>query len=109
MVKEKINLKQMACSTNPNKDNKQRYQAKESIDDFICMLSTKTTKSAGIEELNEMIAQGWSLQEKRYRPTSLSWVKVHTLNMKNNAKPASEKMLCYGNLITYKNLSTNDR
>jgi hypothetical protein len=64
MTEEKINLKQLASRTSPNKDNKQKYQAKESIDDFINMLSTKTTQSAGIEELNEMIAHGWSLQEK---------------------------------------------
>lgn len=60
MTEEKINLKQLASSTSPNKDTKQ----KESIDDFISMLSTKTTQSVSIEELNEMVAHGWSLQEK---------------------------------------------
>lgn len=60
MTEEKINLKQLASSTSPNKDTKQ----KERIDDFISMLSTKTTQSVSIEELNEMIAHEWSLQEK---------------------------------------------
>ena len=60
MPEEKINLKQLASSTSPNKDTKQ----KERIDDFISMLSTKTTQSVSIEELNEMIAHEWSLQEK---------------------------------------------
>jgi len=51
MPEEQINLKQLASSTSPNKDAKQ----KESIDDCISMLSTKTTQS-----VREMISSNYS-------------------------------------------------